>query len=672
MSGRIGRERIAGAARAGITDAAENAAIVDAVIARQRADDGLREAVTEKIGKAMERDALRVPAFVLPHRSAWAAAHGLSADDYQRRFDELARKGYRLVDVSGWWDGGQQRFAAIWETAGGPPWQARHGIPLGDYQGIFDALAADGFRPVRLSFYTTPSGPHVAGIWHGGPAPTWTARHGLSGSDFQREFDARKAEGYRLVDISGYEHDGKARYAGVWEKSGQGRWAVRHGASPGDYQNAFTRYANEGLTLRKVTGFAVGADIRYCAIWEQRPVPAWTGRHGVAVADWQRVFDEHYYQGYRPRQVAGFAVPGGVQLAGVFENADYSWQTLQRVDQLIDAFMTAHSVPGLSFAISDGGRLVYARARGWADRDAKTPLEVKHRMRVASVSKPFTSAAVMKLVQDGTIALTDTVFGAAGRLGTLYGTKSYGADELAITVDHLLTHTSGFQNTPTDPMFDETSRDHASLIGWVLDNRNPVTTPGSAYMYLNFGYCLLGRIIEQVTGTGYADHVLRTIAAPAGIRSFAIAGDTAADRASDEVVYYGQSGENPYTMKVGRMDAHGGWIAAAPDVLRFLRLVDGRDGSDILTASTVTTMTTGTAANSGYARGWTVDGAGNWDHNGSLPGTFAVLRRRADGTGDAVLMNTRSAASSFVGDVYRLLGDIRTALGTALPDIDLF
>src|SRR5690606_21223819 len=203
MSGRIGRERIAGAARAGITDAAENAAIVDAVIARQRADDGLREAVTEQIGEARERDALRVPAFVLPHRSAWAAAHGLSADDYQRRFDELARKGYRLVDVSGWWDGGQQRFAAIWETAGGPPWQARHGIPLGDYQGIFDALAADGFRPVRLSFYTTSTGPHVAGIRHGGPAPTWTARHGLSGSDFQREFRPRKAGGLRPGDSPG-------------------------------------------------------------------------------------------------------------------------------------------------------------------------------------------------------------------------------------------------------------------------------------------------------------------------------------------------------------------------------------------------------------------------------------------------------------------------------------
>jgi CubicO group peptidase (beta-lactamase class C family) len=649
MAGRVGRERIAGAAHVNVADA-----------------------VTERIGRAAQRDVFHGHRFVLPHRTGWAAAHGLSSQDYQRRFDELAASGYRLIDVSGWWDGGQQRFAAMWETGDGPAWQARHGIPIGDYQAVFDALAADGHRPVRLSFYATPSGPHVAGLWHGGPAPAWTARHGLSGADFQQEFDALTADGYRLVDVSGYEDGGQARYAGVWEKSGDGPWAARHGIAPEDYQAAFTRFSNEGLTLRKVTGFTVGTDIRYCAIWEQRPLPAWSGRHGVAIADWQRVFDDYYYQGYRPRQIAGFAVPGDVQLAGVFENADYSWQTLQQVDQLIDAFMTTHDVPGLTFAISDRGRLVYARARGWADKTAKTPVQVTHRMRIASVSKPITSAAVMKLVQDGTIAQADAVLGSAGRLGTTYGTKSYGAAELSITVDHLLTHTSGFQNSPNDPMFAELSRDHASLIGWVLDNRDPVTTPGSAYMYLNFGYCLLGRIIERVTGKGYADHVLQAIAGPAGIHSMAIAGDTAAARAADEVVYYGQGGEDPYSMKVARMDAHGGWIANAPDLLRFLRLVDGRDGSDILTASTVTTMTTGSAANSGYARGWTVDAAGNWDHNGSLPGTFSVLRRRADGTGDTVLMNTRSSAASFVGDVYGLLGAVRTALGATLPDIDLF
>ena len=337
--------------------------------------------------------------------------------------------------------------------------------------------------------------------------------------------------------------------------------------------------------------------------------------------------------------------------------------------------MSAYSVPGLSMAISSGGRLVYARARGWADRDVKTPLEVRHRMRMASVSKPITGAAMMKLVDEGKLALTDTVLGSSGRLGTTYGALSYSAAQLAITVDQLLTHLSGYDNMPNDPMFQEPARDHASLIGWVLDNRAPAATPGTAYVYLNFGYCLLGRIIERVSGQSYQDYVRGAILNPAGVVNMAIAGDTLADRAADEVVYYRQgSDDDPYGLKVARMDAHGGWIANTPDLLRFLRAVDGRDGGELLSAAAVTTMTTGSAIRSTYARGWAVDGAGNWDHNGALPGTLSLLRRRASGTGHAALLNTRQAGAAQQTMLKRVLhahGDVEAALGT-LPDVDLF
>src|SRR5699024_5723952 len=133
-------------------------------------------------------------------------------------------------------------------------------------------------------------------------------------------------------------------------------------------------------------------------------------------------------------------------------------------------------------------------------------------------------------------------------------------------------HLSGYTNTPNDPMFQEPARDHPSLIGWVLDNRAPASTPGTSYTYLNFGYCLLGRVIEHVTLQSYADHVTSAVLGPAGVTNMTIAGDTLADRAPDEVAYYAQGGDSdPYGMKVARMDAHGGWVANAPDLLRFLR-----------------------------------------------------------------------------------------------------
>ncbi len=229
-------------------------------------------------------------------------------------------------------------------------------------------------------------------------------------------------------------------------------------------------------------------------------------------------------------------------------------------------------------------------------------------------------------------------------------------------------------------MFDQTALSQTALIGWALDNRNPMTTPGNRYSYLNFGYCLLGRVIETVTGQTYEAYVRSALLTPAGVTSMRIAGDTKAARATDEVVYYGQAGEDPYDMKVARMDAHGGWIATPTDLLRFLRLVDGAGGGDLLTAASVTTMTTvpaGVTDSAGnpttYGRGWVISAADDWDHNGSLRGTLALLRRRPNGVGHAAAINTRQFANqdAMFRGFYQLLDDVQAKLG-ALPGFDLF
>ena len=89
--------------------------------------------------------------------------------------------------------------------------------------------------------------------------------------------------------------------------------------------------------------------------------------------------------------------------------------------------------------------------------------------------------------------------------------------------------------------------------------------PGTSHAYSNFGYCVVGRLIERVTGEPYDEYVRRVVLAPCGVTNMHIAGDTLADRRSDEVVYHGQDGEDPYVYRVARMDAHGGWLASAAD-----------------------------------------------------------------------------------------------------------
>ena len=181
-------------------------------------------------------------------------------------------------------------------------------------------------------------------------------------------------------------------------------------------------------------------------------------------------------------------------------------------------------------------------------------------------------------------------------------------------MDNLLTHTSGgWPNDSTDPMFRFDSWDQSKLISWTLENLPLTFPPGQHWAYSNFGYCLLGRVIEQVTGQPYADYVQANILAPCGISDMRIAANKLKERAPNEVEYYGQYSEDPYKMNVTRMDSHGGWIATPTDLAIFLDHVAGAPNiPSLLKPETIKIMTTPSPAYpqsspAKYARG--LDGA---------------------------------------------------------------
>lgn len=121
-----------------------------------------------------------------------------------------------------------------------------------------------------------------------------------------------------------------------------------------------------------------------------------------------------------------------------------------------------------------------------------------------------------------------------------------------------------------------------------------------------------------------------TLLAQCGITDMQIAGNTLDERADGEAVYDNTNANanpsellgNSYSIPVRRMDAHGGWIATATDLLRLAVRTDAPgDPGDILAADTLTTMLTGSTANNGYGCGWGVTTSGDsWGHNGRLAG----------------------------------------------------
>jgi CubicO group peptidase (beta-lactamase class C family) len=320
-------------------------------------------------------------------------------------------------------------------------------------------------------------------------------------------------------------------------------------------------------------------------------------------------------------------------------------------------FMQNYAVPGFSVAIGRAGELIYQDAFGVADRENNEPLTPMHLFRVASVTKPITSAAIFCLIEQGRLHLGDRIFGPGAVLGTDFASPPYHPQIDQITLEHLLTHTTGgWSNAHDDPMFMNASMDHAQLIEWVLRNRPLDHPPGQSYAYSNFGYCVLGRVIAKVARRSYADFVSEAVLKRCGIADMAIAGNTLAQRRRGEVKYYGQNRDEPYGMNVARMDSHGGWIARPADLAQFAMHVGGFAAPpNILKPETIRTMTTASSANTGYAKGWSVNKANNWWHTGSLPGTSTIVVRTHSEFCWAAFINTRRQDSALDGDLDKLI-----------------
>lgn len=321
-------------------------------------------------------------------------------------------------------------------------------------------------------------------------------------------------------------------------------------------------------------------------------------------------------------------------------------QRFSALDSAIAVKMTQFKVPGISIAVVKDEKLVYVKSYGYADKEAGQKTSNDNLYRIASISKPVTYVAVLKLVQDGKLTLDQKVFGRGAILGDDFGTPPAGSGKDLITVQHLLDHTSGWTNNPTDPMFMDVKLTQEQLISDLLMGRPLITLPGKASYYSNFGYCVLGRVIEKISGMKYDAYVKKEILKSSGITKMQTGGNTLSQRLPNEVKYY-QAEYDPYSMNISRMDAHGGWVASATDLAKLLMRIDRNP--------IVPDLIKPELLNKTYF------GYENWVFNGSLPGTSTTVSRLNDHISFVMLANTRTE-----NDYGNILNEIYAAMKTQL------
>jgi D-alanyl-D-alanine carboxypeptidase len=270
--------------------------------------------------------------------------------------------------------------------------------------------------------------------------------------------------------------------------------------------------------------------------------------------------------------------------------------------------------------VARGDEPLLQRAWGLADREAGTPVTLDTKFRLGSMNKMFTAVATLQLVQAGQLSLD----GAVGQYLTGYPN----ADIAKVTIRQLLTHSGGTGDI-FGPQFDErrlalkSHADYMSLYG----ARGPVHPPGAEFRYSNYGFVLLGNIIERVSGQSYYDYVDQHVFAPAGMRDSgsmpedsAVPGLARAYTREDAGASWADAADTlPY-----RGTAAGGGYSSAGDLLRFARALQS---GTLLSPALLAEATREQGPGYGYGFGTREEqGVPAYGHGGGAQGMNGELR----------------------------------------------
>ena len=291
----------------------------------------------------------------------------------------------------------------------------------------------------------------------------------------------------------------------------------------------------------------------------------------------------------------------------------------QEIDDEIQACMNLINASAASLAISIDGQLVYSKGYGFSDRRGRVPTSPRVTFRLASCTKPFTATAIQKLIRGGDLERDTLVYEFL---------DIPPSDELAdprikqITVTDLLEHRGGWDREQTfDPMY-QISEIKSGLKVRRVEKRHIVRymwdrplqhDPGDEECYSNFGYLLLGMVIEKVTGKSYVESIRELILEPIGADEISLSSPVRGNRKSREVYYLTEN----------RLDLH------------------LRDSASGLATNTETLCT--------FMDHYWMDGRrrgndGTWFYYqiGTHPFcTTALMEQRRDGINFAILLNSR-------------------------------
>ena len=302
----------------------------------------------------------------------------------------------------------------------------------------------------------------------------------------------------------------------------------------------------------------------------------------------------------------------------------------------------------VSVAVSIDGEVVHAAAMGVRVPDTLEAVQPTDKFRIASISKTITAITVLQLVEEGVVGLDDPIGSVVAEAA---GVASPSAGVAGLTVRKLLTHTSGFAQYESLFFRNQVgSCEEAAAVGLTR------SLQGAGYRYSNMNYCVLGLLIEKLTGQDYEQVVDERLLGPLGIAGMRLA--PTQDPGPGEVVHRTVPGRN-YMEVLG---AAGAWVASPADLVSIFDSLDpDTPGWKPLDADTVAEMKTAVndplAPDRGYGMGVILYGGGAAGHTGTIESTHAMVLDRADNVTWAVTVSGENPS-----ETVRLAGIVDRAL----------
>lgn len=197
----------------------------------------------------------------------WASFHGLNSAQYQQKFDQYVADGYRPTLVESYRGGGGVLYTVIFKKISGPEFFAYHGISASDHQTRFENLTKDGWRPKNVSVVSNGGNRSYAALYEKINLGNYQLKSSVPVSQYQALFDQNFAAGRQIIYLNGYNHNGVAHLSTIWSSLPSGPFKARHGLSSSQYQTEWESANASNLQTQIVTGYESGNSTRYAAVW---------------------------------------------------------------------------------------------------------------------------------------------------------------------------------------------------------------------------------------------------------------------------------------------------------------------------------------------------------------------------------------------------------------------